>query len=103
MHNKLAKQDEQLLKEVNKNSPLFIQRKQLQKDLHDFHILNKCQDAYEIQQIIDRVEHMEMFNRKCDKNEFRSIVQSNTQSQVRIEPNIKATSVSCSYRVSFAF
>jgi hypothetical protein len=69
LNQKLIQQDEQLLKEPNKNSPLFIQRKQLQKDLDDFNLLNQRQDARAIQQIIERVEHMALFNNKKSNNE----------------------------------
>ncbi|CAF0901317.1 unnamed protein product [Rotaria sordida] len=98
LHNKLIKQDEQLLKETNRNSPLFIQRKQLQKDIDDFQILNKRQDVRTIQQISERVEHMAMFNRKYDTTQIESLLQTNKQSQSIIIPTMKSTSVSCPYR-----
>jgi hypothetical protein len=100
LYNKLIKQDEELLKEINKNCPLSIQRKQLEKDIDDFHILDKRQDARAIQQIIERVEHMAMFNRKyhIDGNES-----SNKQSQSIIIPTIKSISPLCSYQVNKIF
>lgn len=97
--NKLAKQDEHLLKETNKNSPLFIQRKQLQKDIDDFQMLNKRQDVHAIQLIIERVEHMAMFNKKLDIGGVLSNMQMNKQVQSIMEPSIKLNSISCSYRV----
>ncbi|CAF1391467.1 unnamed protein product [Adineta steineri] len=103
LQQKLSKQNEQLLNETNGNSPLFIQKKQLQKDLDDFHILDKRQDARAIQQIIERVEHMAMFNTKSNINEIKSIVQSNKQCQSIIIPQpppppMQSISSSCSYR-----
>jgi hypothetical protein len=82
LHKKLIKQDQQLLNETNLNCPLTIQRKQLQKDIDDFDILNKRQDIRAIQQIIERIEHMSMFNQKCYLN-----------------PNKEFQSISCSYQV----
>jgi ATP-dependent protease Clp ATPase subunit len=101
LRNKLIKQDEQLLKETNGNSPLIIQRKQLQKDIDDFHVLDKHQDARAIQQIIERVQHMAMFNTKYDIGGVRSIVQSNKQCQSIVMSPVKSISPPpCSYRVS---
>jgi hypothetical protein len=96
LHKKLLKQNEDLLKETNRNSPLFIQKKQLQKDIDDFHILDKRQDARAIQQIIERIEHMSMFNQKYHFIE----VESNKQSQSIIIPTQKSISTSCSYQVN---
>ncbi|CAF3326680.1 unnamed protein product [Rotaria socialis] len=98
LHRKRTKQDEELLRESNRNSPLFIQRKQLQKDIEDFLILNKRQDARAVQEIIERVERMTMLNRKYDIREVKSISQLNTQYQSTIIPTVKMFTVSCSYR-----
>ncbi|CAF1035192.1 unnamed protein product [Adineta ricciae] len=99
LHKKLAKQNEQLLHESNGNSPLFIQKKQLQKDIEDFQLLEQRQDARAIQQLIERVEHMAMFNRKRDIGGIASSIQS---SQLPNEPivmsPIKFNSPLCSYR-----
>jgi hypothetical protein len=98
LHQKLIQQDEQLLNETNQNSPLVIQRKQLQKDIDDFNLLNKRQDARAIQQIIERVEHMALFNKKSPTNEVKS---TNKSSQSTFIPIRKSLSTSCSYRVRF--
>ena len=90
LNKKLIKQDEQLEKEINPNSPLIIQRKQLQKDIDDFHLLNQRKDARAIQQIIQRVEHMAMFNRK-----------SIPSSSISLSP--KPSPISCSYWVCVNF
>jgi hypothetical protein len=93
LNKKLTKQDEQLLKERNQNSPLIIQKKQLQKDIQDFHILNQRNDFKAIQQIIQRVEHMAMFNQKYD---------TSIQPQPVLLPTIQSVPTSsCSYWVSF--
>ena len=65
LHEKLSQQDQQLIHEKNPNSPLIIQRRQLKRDIDDFAVLNQRKDARAIQQIIDRVEHMAMFNPKA--------------------------------------
>lgn len=91
LNKKLIKQNEDLLSETNPNSPLFIQKKQLQKDIDDFNILNKQQDARAIQQIIERIEHMSMFNKKYQPQSI--VTPINRQS-------ILSSSSSCSYRVS---
>ena len=103
LHSKLIKQDEQLLNETNINSPLFIQRKQLQKDLNDFQILEQCQNLPAMQQIIERVEHMAMFNKNYHVDEVGSITQVNKQSQSVIIQPMKSISVLCSYRVWLNF
>ncbi|UJR24844.1 hypothetical protein I4U23_006213 [Adineta vaga] len=99
LHNKLLKQNEQLLQESNENSPLFMQKKQLQKDIDDFHLLDTRQDARAMQQIIERVEHMAMFNKKSDIGRVTSIAPSNKQYQPTIVMSpIKLTPSLCSYR-----
>jgi hypothetical protein len=97
LHKKLIKQNEELLKETNRNSPLFIQRKQLQKDIEDFNILDKRQDARAIQQIIERVEHMAMFNKKYDLGD----IGLNKQCQSIVIPTKQSILPACSYQVSF--
>lgn len=64
LHEKLSQQDRQLLTETNRNSPLFIQRRQLKKDIDDFEILDQRKDLRAIQHICDRVEHMSMFHQR---------------------------------------
>ena len=64
LHEKFSQQDRQLIAETNLNSPLFIQRRQLKKDIDDFQILNQRKDLRAIQQICDRVEHMAMFHQR---------------------------------------
>jgi hypothetical protein len=103
LRKKLLKQDEQLLTEtggIYSSCPLAIQRKQLQKDIDDFQILDKRQDARAIQQIIERVEHMAMFNQKSDVSPIGSIVQSTKQYQSIGIKTIKSISTPCPYRVS---
>ena len=97
LQQKLIQQDEQLLKERNRNSPLFIQKKQLQKDIDDFNILTQRQDARAIQQIIERVEHMAMFNRKYHISQVQS---SDKPTQSVVISSRRSLSTSCSYRVS---
>lgn len=74
LHEKLSQQDQQLIHEKNSNSPLVIQRRQLKKDIEDFLVLSQRQDARKIQQIIDRVEHMAMFNTRLVTQPAPSIV-----------------------------
>lgn len=98
LHGKLKKQDEQLAQECNEfasNSPLLIQRKQLQRDLDDFQILEKHDDVRRLQQLIERIEHMSMFNPKSPS----TIEEPRGQLRSTGIPSSKPLSQSCSYRV----
>ena len=72
LNEKLVKQDESLSREkCVSQSPLCIQRKQLQKDLDDWKVLMNRSDARRVQEIIDRVEHISLFTRKVEVKEIR--------------------------------
>lgn len=64
LNRKLIKQSEDLKNENNKQSPLFIQRKQLQKDIDEFQIFDQRKDLAKIEQIIQRIEYAQIFNQK---------------------------------------
>jgi hypothetical protein len=101
LNEKLIQQDQQLLKEKNQNSPLVIQRKQLQKDIDDFNLLDKRQDARAIQQIIERVQHMALFNKKSPINEVKSTNQPSQSIFIPLKTSLP--SISCSYQVRFQY
>ena len=104
LNEKLSKQDEILLKngqDQMANLPLVIQRKQLQKDLDDFDLLQKGHDQYKIQQIIERIEHMDMFNIKKDLSPIKILSSSNHElDNSLINKQIEITSKQCTYRVN---
>ena len=71
-------------------SPLVVQRKQLQKDLDDWRVLITRSDLRRLQEITDRVEHMNLFNRKVPVKEIRPScsyrVRSHLQRERRVHP-----------------
>ena len=84
---------------IHSHCPLAIQRRQLQKDIDDFHILDKRQDAHLMQRIIERVEHMAMFDRNRRAAPLNSLAQSPSPRPSMPIPIRMPVSMPCSYRV----